>query len=1355
MKPARSTALFSFRDRSQFSLQNSNHRVFGILLACLCAIVLLCSQALAQIEMGGVTGTVKDQSGALVPGAALALTNTATGVTQKAVSTKTGAYTFEAVPVGTYSLKVTAQGFGVLVLDGIQVHLGSVATEDVTLHVGSTSQEVTVTTTPPLLQAQDASLGTTIDNSMATDLPLFGNTGGRSFMDLATVAAGVQFTGSNSSTGTFLIHGVQSGAVDVRLNGADDNAEVFGGITIPPIPEAIEEFKLQTGDNSADLGHSYGTVVNVVTKAGTNNFHGTLWEYNENDMYNANDYFNKRTQLLHSGSPLPNRPGRFKENSFGAIIGGPVLFPGYNGRNKTFFSADFQYTYYTDAPSYTGTLPTATMQKSGFTNLVDTLNLSTTTKTDGLGRTFQQGTILDPASTRYVTCGSTDLITGLVASCASTAVGVVSGDQTLNGGVKSAVVRDPYFQELGAPAGCPGLVGTTNWVSTVAGGPVAANCFNQLPASRIDPNAVKLLQLFPRTYNNAGIDPNTGLNTGGTHSYGSNFFELLPRPINTKQYDVRLDHTFSAQDSAFLTWSHYNQTQQQAPPYAGPLEGGGSVAFWTTNPTYIVVLTETHVFNPNLINEARLADEHNWNTRMDPGAIDNTFGVPGQFGIQGIPQTTNNGGLPDISIGSSISEFGSRTNVTWQKVGAWEYSDNVTKIVGKHEWKLGGEFWWTYGDIAQLPWSRGHFTYGQYSNVPGSGDGGPGMADFLLVPTAATGSAAANFVSTSTSPLGGVNGYNGNNWNKSTYHAPYMAFYASDSYKVTPSLTLTLGIREDYFGPYYAKSGTESEANFWMGGDGNVASGSAYYVAHDGCATTTSTYFKGLLGYDNIPIICEPNNAANQMPKFNWAPRVGFAYRARPNLVVRAGTGFAYGAFNSVGYGGTLGTNYPFRVAVQQGPQFSYKPQTVTNATSSQTATMENTFGIVDMTNALNAYQPLGSVNLYGKQYNFKIPYEITLDAAVQWMFTQHDSIEARYVGNLGRQLESADPYHNAPRQALPSSVSVVSSCIAGSNQYCENSPLMPDGTTTIPFPNLATLEGPLENTGQISNYHAGELEYRHQFGYGFTMDANYTYATCLSDGQGGQQNEGGPANGRAPWVVGFGGYRADYDRCSNLAAHQFKLFGEYNLPFGKGAALASNANGWEDALIGGWKLNPIWIASSGILSNVSCQGTIGGVANNAGFTGPWFQTSGTAWSCNAPTVAGVNKYTPGPADAPRTKVTGYWNSTAFTAPAVGVASNGQQDFTPFGVRGNQIYGPGWYDVDLALHKQFKITEATKFELAAQAINAFNHVHLNNPGTSSYTKPSETINGGFGTITGDTSNNGSGRIWQLVGKFYF
>ena len=324
-------------------------------------------------------------------------------------------------------------------------------------------------------------------------------------------------------------------------------------------------------------------------------------------------------------------------------------------------------------------------------------------------------------------------------------------------------------------------------------------------------------------------------------------------------------------------------------------------------------------------------------------------------------------------------------------------------------------------DLAtSLPYSRGNFSYGQYSNVPGSGDGGPGLTDFVTVPTAGNSTyLAAGGLSTASAPLGGLNGYNGDNWNKSVYHAPQISFYAVNNWKITPAVTLTLGIRDDYFAPYYSAGGTEGESNFWMGGDGNVASGSSYTMNSAGCATTTSTYFRSLLASDSIPILCSPNNAVNHTPKVNWAPHLGIAYRVRPNLVVRLGGNVEYGAFDSVGYGGTLGTNYPFRVTVQNAPSYSYRPQSLPNG---QTATMENVFGQIDLTNS-NVYLPLGSVVMYGKPTNFKIPYEEYLNLAVQYQFTNHDSVEVRWVSILGKQLESADPYHNAARQALTPSL--------------------------------------------------------------------------------------------------------------------------------------------------------------------------------------------------------------------------------------------------------------------------------------------------------------------------------------------
>lgn len=1337
MKYAKAESLQNSLKRGQW--QNHLSTVQGITqkgkrttLAVICALLFaFCGQVYAQIEMGSVTGTVKDATGAVVSKAQCILTNVDTNITLKAVSTTAGAYTFPSVPVGTYSLKVTATGFKEYELGNIQVHIQNVVTADIPLQVGQVTQEVSVSAAAPLLQAQDASLGMTVDSEMANNLPIPVANGGRNFMTLTSTAAGVQVgSGSNANTTTIFVNGTNNSQVDVRLNGADDNAEVFGGITIPPIPDAIEEFKMDDGNNSAELGHSYGPVINVVTKSGTNRFHGELWEYNGNDMFNANDYFNKLHELVTNATHTPNRPARYKLNSFGGFFGGPVRLPFYNGKDKTFFFVDFQRTNYTSTSSYTGTVPTALMQSSAFTNLSDALTLSYQTaaakagsseKTDGLGRVFQVGTMLDPTTTRAVAAGAVDAITGLQ-----------------NKGTAAVYVRDPYFGN--APAGCPSLAGTTNFNSTYNQGPVSPGCLNQLPAGRLDPNALALLKLFP-----GGNQQNATSKT-----YASNFYTQQYLFIPTTQYDIRIDHKINDKDSIFGTFSHFNQINPGFAPLPGVLEGGSSVAFSTTNPTYMIVVTETHVFNPNLINSFRFADEHNYNTRFDPGSIDQTMGTPAQYGIQGIPQTANNGGLPTFSIGSGISSFGSRTNITVQTVGAWEYSDNLTKIAGKHEIKVGGTWTWTYGNIAQLPNSRGSFGYnGVYSDVPFSGDTDTGMADFLLVPAAS--SVGSSGLSQAGNLIGGVDTYAGNNFNTSTYHAPYVAFYVQDSYKATPRLTFNLGLRMEHFAPYSSTNG--QEGNFWMGGSGNTASGSAYYVAHDGCATTMSPSFKALLSNDNIPIICQSNNAANEMPLVNWAPRVGIAYRILQNLVVRAGAGAAYGAFGSVGYGGTLGTNYPFRFNVNNpSTQNAYTPLLVGTGT---TATMESTFGNIDLTNPDSATLPFGTVTLYGKQYHYHVPYVTTLNFALQWQFTKHDSIQATYIGNLGRDLDSSGPYHNAVTELLTPSTTLVTAPGGTCTAVGGCGPSQPQGSICgvhgcgfIPFTDLSPNDGPSDFTNQVSNYQALQLEYKHQFAGGYSIDANYTFSKCLSDTE--SQNNGAPGI-RAPFVVGFGGIRNDYTVCSDNASQLLHFSGDLAIPFGQGARYFGSVSKLTDEFIGGWHFDYLTQFSSGDYANISCQGT-NGYGANPNFNGPWF-ASGTAMGCYAPTVSGQHLYGPGPNDLPRTRITGYWNSSAFTAPQNPVLTNGQSDMSPLGVRGNQILGPGFYDVDLSLHKQWETGAGTKLTIGVQAINSFNHVQLSLPTTSTYTTPSsESLTGGWGTITGD--RNGA-RQFEFFGKFYF
>ena len=375
-------------------------------VACILLLALFATPHLeAQIATGGVTGTVKDASGAVISDVQVSLKNDQTTVAQDTHSTSTGTYVFESVPVGTYTLRFAHAGFQDLVINSIMIHVQFVLTQDVILPVGTAQQQVTVTASAPLLQAESATIGTTIDSKQIVDLPL----NGRNWASLAQLAAGVttastQFSGAPGSA-YFAVDGINPWQTDFRLDGIDDNVEIYGGpgptntnVNITPPPDAIEEFRLQNGDFNAEFGHSTAGIVNAVIRSGTNRVRGDIWEFLRNDVLDANDYFSNQ-----NGQPRPE----YRQNQFGGTVGGPVMIPKlYNGRNRTFFFFDYQGTRIIQPSPYTDNVPTALMQSSNFTNLSDLITFNSGTKTDALGRIFPYGTVLDPATTRTVAPGA-------------------------------------------------------------------------------------------------------------------------------------------------------------------------------------------------------------------------------------------------------------------------------------------------------------------------------------------------------------------------------------------------------------------------------------------------------------------------------------------------------------------------------------------------------------------------------------------------------------------------------------------------------------------------------------------------------------------------------------------------------------------------------------------------------------------------------------------------------------------------------------------------------------------------------------------------------------------------------------
>ncbi|MGH9353892.1 MAG: TonB-dependent receptor domain-containing protein, partial [Terriglobia bacterium] len=283
-----------------------------------------------------INGTVRDASGAVVPGATLALENLATGVKRSAATDSVGIYAIPDVLPGTYSLTVTKSGFMAQTQKGFTLYVNQTATVDFTLAIGSAAQTVTVEGTGVHLEASTAELGTAITGSQVNDLPL----NGRNFTQLLMLTPGVSpisvaqnsggFTANPVGTFTFpAVNGQSNRSNFFFLDGIDDQGSFVGTYGVAPILDSVQEFKVQSHNDQTAFGGVLGGIVNVVTKSGTNEFHGDLWEFLRNNALDS------RNPFLTSVTP-------FHQNQFGGTIGGPVIFPKYNGRNRTFFFAGYE-----------------------------------------------------------------------------------------------------------------------------------------------------------------------------------------------------------------------------------------------------------------------------------------------------------------------------------------------------------------------------------------------------------------------------------------------------------------------------------------------------------------------------------------------------------------------------------------------------------------------------------------------------------------------------------------------------------------------------------------------------------------------------------------------------------------------------------------------------------------------------------------------------------------------------------------------------------------------------------------------------------------------------------------------------
>lgn len=322
----------------------------------LCLLILFVSAtaAFGQFDTATVLGTVNDATGAAVPKATVTLKNTATGIVQTAQVDENGSYQFNNVKIGVYQITAEAQGFAKAVADNIQVTVNARQRVDLTLRAGEVTETVMITGTSPLLENVSSDRGQIINREQIVNLPL----NGRSYADLALLAPGVRRSvlatlENGARDASFNVNGLRSSLNNFIIDGVDNNSygtsnQGFSNQVVQASPDAVQEFKVQTNNFSAEFGRAGGAVINAAIRSGTNQYHGSVYEFLRNTELNATGFF----------KPVRNQKPVLIQNQFGATFGGPII------KDKTFFFADYEgYRRITSSLVF-ATVPTAA-QRSG------------------------------------------------------------------------------------------------------------------------------------------------------------------------------------------------------------------------------------------------------------------------------------------------------------------------------------------------------------------------------------------------------------------------------------------------------------------------------------------------------------------------------------------------------------------------------------------------------------------------------------------------------------------------------------------------------------------------------------------------------------------------------------------------------------------------------------------------------------------------------------------------------------------------------------------------------------------------------------------------------------------------------
>ncbi len=646
--------------------------------------ILLATPAMlfGQAYFGTVSGVLTDPTGAVIQGAKVTLLDQDKGYKFNATSDNTGRYLFVSIPPGLYSVTAEMQGFEKTVRTHVRLNVTENATADLTLKIASATQSIDVKAQTQTIATVDAVTGEVIDRRAINDLPLVG----RYALDLVYLTPGVTDMSDQNGVGdtgtNFVSNGSRGASADILMDGTSiTNFEPNGGITqttYTPSPEAIEEFKVQQSNFSAEYGFSGASVVNMITRSGTNSYHGEAYDFIRNTITDANNWFNNQ-----SGVPIPP----VHRHDFGGTFGGPII------KNKTFFFFDWDGTKESSMGTYQAGVPSAAERTGDFGELCG----------------FYGGS--------FDTSGNCSVTSGQIYDPYSGVYGVAPGGAT--GAIRNTAI--PFnnvgtYISPGSPN--PNLPGNLQPAPGV-------------PGNLIDPVAQKMMNLFPM--------PTPNMTNPTLYD---NWIASGASRSNNEQFDVKIDHRFSEKNLLSVKYSQdwnnyhaYKCFQSFIDPCGGGINNGNAHLFalsdtYTINPTLLLTTTLGFSRGTTTIDA--------YDSSRNPTPL-STLGFPPYLesnGFNGVPAMFIGGGYYSAGYTSAGGDpYGNYR----QGQDTGQLSALLSKIHGPHELKFGFEGRLHQQNYIQTNAPLGNFNfndtgssqYPQGLSAP-TGASGDGMASFLM-----------------------------------------------------------------------------------------------------------------------------------------------------------------------------------------------------------------------------------------------------------------------------------------------------------------------------------------------------------------------------------------------------------------------------------------------------------------------------------------------------------------------------------------------------------------------------------------------------------------------------------------------